>query len=152
MAKKGLARNEMRGQADLMQGLQDVLGMLIAMHRVYHTNHWKSVGYAEHLLFSDLYKGLEPEIDTIAEKIVGIFHAEAVALRTIQDRTNQYVVEWAHISRPYDLATIMEEPFQEQLVAVSKFELPLGLENFLQGIADAHEKNIYLLGRAAQVR
>ena len=62
--------------------LTQLLGILRAIHWSHWTSHWQARGnpsYSDHLLFERLYKNLEEEIDTLAEKIVSYYGAEAVA-------------------------------------------------------------------------
>ena len=56
--------------------LQEVLGLLKGQYWNYWTTHWQAKGenyYGNHLLFQRIYEGMQGEIDTLAEKIVGYF-------------------------------------------------------------------------------
>jgi len=133
--------------------LQNLLGFLRAMHWNYSTAHWQVKGepfYGDHLLFQRLYEGMVEEIDGMAEKIVGIYGSEAVGGHDSIDRAHHVLKRWCENPDLYTRALQTENEFQILVKAVielldGKGHLSIGLENFLQGLADAHEGNGYLL-------
>lgn len=133
--------------------LQNLLGFLRAMHWNYWTAHWQVKGdpfYGDHLMFQRLYEGMEGEIDGTAEKIVGIYGSEAVGGHDSIDRAHNVLKRWCDTADLYARALQTEEELQMLLVQVrsllsSKGHLSLGLDSFLQGLADTHETNVYLL-------
>jgi starvation-inducible DNA-binding protein len=133
--------------------MRDLLAMLLALHWNYWTAHWQAKGasfYADHLLFQRLYEGLVTEIDGMAEKMVGTYGAESVCGLDSIGRAHKRLAGWHAVSGSFERALVSEAEFQELLGQVrtmldSNGALTLGLDNFLQGLADVHETNVYLL-------
>lgn len=136
---------------ECLMALRLVLAWLRALFFVHWTAHWQSGGpqeYGDHQLFSRLYRGINDEIDSLAEKLVAYYGESSVDV-------NSSVIEMASIIRRTQGTGVgrslaMEEAFQQELEGIYKFlknrgELPLGLDNFLQGVADRHETYVYLL-------
>jgi len=123
------------------------------MHWNHLTTHWQVKGqpfYGDHLLFQRLYEGLAGEIDGTAEKIVGIYGSEAVGGHDSIDRAHNVLKRWCDTEDLFSRALQTEQEFQILVKSVrelleSKGHLSLGLDNFLQGLADTHETNLYLL-------
>lgn len=133
--------------------LPDILAALRALHWVHWTAHWQASGasaYGDHLLFARLYEGIVPEIDGLAEKIVAQYGPEGVGVRDSITRTFGQLQGWSGESGLVESAIQAERAFQKRLAVVYAMledagELTLGLDNFLQGIADTHETHIFLL-------
>ena len=133
--------------------MQNLLGFIRAMHWNYWTTHWQVKGqpfYGDHLLFQRLYEGMVEEIDGLAEKIVGMLGSEAVGGHDSIDRAHNVLKRWQDTTDVYARALQTEQEFQILVKGVndlldSSGNLSFGLGNFLQGLADAHETNIYLL-------
>ena len=134
--------------------LLNLLAMLRAVQIVHHTAHWQTQGstfYGDHLLFERLYSALGDEFDTLAEKIVAM-HGPAAVDAVDQMQRIATVVKRATESEK-DLSKrslLLEEGLQTVLEAVRDYlrkenELSIGLDNFLQGLADSHETAVYLL-------
>jgi DNA-binding ferritin-like protein len=125
------------------------------------THHWISSGdsfYGDHLMFDRIYKGIAEDIDTVAEKAVGMGTEHNVDI-------NMHVAQLAHLAGTYGSAQTMPTPNKlasRTLVAEETFmqciddcvvrmnemgTMTNGLENMLQGIHDRHEQNCYLLKR-----
>lgn len=126
---------------------------------LHQTHHWTAKGdpfYGDHLLFERLYSSVTPEIDSVAEKAIGLGTTANVdvALQTMQ--LNKLVQNYGMsqmIPTESDLARrslIAEYNF---LVVVAKLvelmkesgTLTRGLDNLIAGIEDQHEGNCYLL-------
>lgn len=145
--------NELPFDPQCKAALQNLLGFLRAMHWNHWTSHWQVKGqpfYGDHLLFQRLYEGMEGEIDSTAEKIVGLFGSEAVGGHDSIDRAHNVLKRWCDVPDLYARALQSENELQmllEQIRSLlqGKGHLSLGLDNFLQGLADTHETNIYLL-------
>jgi len=133
--------------------MKNLLAFLRAMHWNYWTTHWQVKGqpfYGDHLLFQRLYEGMAEEIDGTAEKIVGFFGSGAVDGHDSIDRAHNVLKRWAANPDILSRAVQSEQEFQLLIKGVyelieSKGHLTLGLDNFLQGLADVHETNLYLL-------
>ena len=132
----------------LLAALQTVLAMLRAQNWLYHTAHWQTMGptfYGQHLLFERLYTSLVDEYDALAEKIVQAFGPASVEPVAAIQRASWQVSEWSG-----DNAVAAGLHAEAALTAALKEALALstdnpGLQNFLQGICDDHQTNLYLL-------
>lgn len=131
-----------------------LLGLLRGLEMVHTAHHWQTSGedyYGDHLLFERLASKISDEIDTVAEKIVGVDELEL---------TN-YFAQLQNAKAFLDLLggkgdSLAKESFRFELTFVVAAEtvmgilekdglLTRGLEQALGDILDAHEKNIYLL-------
>lgn len=127
---------------------------------VLHQNHhWTCVGdpyYGDHLLFERLYGNVPVEIDSIAEKAIGLGCTANVDLQLVHSQLLKLISgsgSATMIPQSTDLAkkSLMAEM---NFLAVMKHlcdslkECGLmthGLDNLLAGIEDKHEGHVYLL-------
>lgn len=127
---------------------------------VLHQNHhWTCVGdpyYGDHLLFERLYGDVPVEIDSIAEKAIGLGCTANVDLQLVHSQLLKLISgsgSATMIPQSTDLAkkSLMAEM---NFLAVMKHlcdslkECGLmthGLDNLLAGIEDKHEGHVYLL-------
>ena len=127
---------------------------------VLHQNHhWTCVGdpyYGDHLLFERLYGNVPVEIDSIAEKAIGLGCTANVDLQLVHSQLLKLISgsgSATMIPQSTDLAkkSLMAEM---NFLAVMKLlcdslkECGLmthGLDNLLAGIEDKHEGHVYLL-------
>jgi len=136
--------------------LQEVLGLLKGQYWNYWTTHWQAKGenyYGNHLLFQRIYEGMQGEIDTLAEKIVGYFDENAVENSVIMEKMHPWFDQWNKISNPLDRAIQSEQDMQNLFKAAYEKlkkddDISLGLDDFLMATANAHETNLYLLQQA----
>lgn len=132
------------------------LKYLAALHQ---NHHWTCMGdpyYGDHLLFERLYGDLACEIDSIAEKSIGLGCTANVDLQLLHSQLLKLISgsgSATMIPQSTDLAkkSLMAEM---NFLAVMKHlcdslkECGLmthGLDNLLAGIEDKHEGHIYLL-------
>lgn len=132
------------------------LKYLAALHQ---NHHWTAVGdpyYGDHLLFERIYGDLAAEIDSVAEKAIGLGCTANVDLHLLHSQLLKLVVGQGSatmIPQSTDLAkkSLMAEM---NFLAVMKHlcdslkECGLmthGLDNLLAGIEDLHEGHVYLL-------
>lgn len=131
---------------------------------VHQTNHWVSKSdsfYSDHLLFERLYNDVVGEIDSIAEKAIGLGNENNV-------NVNLQVLQLTKLTQCLNTAPMI--PQSNQLVnnslsiernfisvidyLIEKLKvrqmLTLGLENLLAGISDKHEEHVYLLKQRNQ--
>lgn len=130
------------------QTLQTFLAYLKALHWLHWTLHWTSAGpasYSDHLLFERLYTGVQGEIDSFAEKIVGMRDMGVVSPVDSITRTLGAMKEWESETDPVQKAYRAENDFYAFLNEMLQRPFPPGMENFLQGVADAHDTHLYLL-------
>lgn len=138
--------------------LQGLLADLQAMREAYQALHWSADGpsaYGDHLLFGRLYDKLVAEVDGLAEKLVGVTRNSNTVFVTRQmDRMVNRLDPSVHGTVTGMLQ--VERTFCQDAVPAAKAvllsggELSEGLDNFLQGLADAHEENVYLLQQRQQ--
>jgi len=144
--------DEGMGKTASASGLASLLGLLHALVRNHQTAHWQATAeYGDHLLFERLYGGIYGEIDGLAEKMVATFGGGTVDAVPLNDIITGYLRKWSATSGPVTRALVAERDLQalldSTLASFSSGSLSTGMENFLQGIADAHETNLYLLGQ-----
>jgi len=86
----------------------------------------------------------------LAEKLVGYFGPEAVAMDDSMTRAHKWIKEWK--GEPVAAALAAEKHIQAvfrhayDTLSEAK-ELSLGLDDYLMATANAHETNLYLLGQ-----
>ena len=126
---------------------------------VHQNHHWTTKGdpfYGDHLLFQRLYESVSGEIDTVAEKAIGLGCASNVDLVLQTSQFFKLVQGYgmtSTIPQPTELAKrsyLAEMNFLKvaaHLAAHMKEcgTLTRGLDNMLQGIEDKHESSVYLL-------
>lgn len=134
--------------------LQNLLAMLRAVQIVHHTAHWQTKGptfAADHALYGELYSAIDDEFDTLAEKIVAMYGVDAVDMVDQLARITTVVKRAKEIDSDLPKRSLaVEEGLQTVLEAVRDYlrkekELSMGMDNFLQGIADSHETAVYKL-------
>lgn len=137
--------------------LQAILALLRAQAVLYQTAHWQVAGpqsYADHLLFERLYGGLGDEIDTLAEKMVGYGGPESVDPQIIEQMVLGCVTKAVATTGFHARMIYLEVVLQSLLTLVSgpnaEEPLPIGLVDFLNGVASDHESHIYLLKQAVR--
>lgn len=153
---------------DTMSQSYAILGVLTAAARalehVLQTCHWQARGdafYGDHLMFERLYNDVTPEVDTIAEKAIGMGTSELVhPVMQLEMMTRFLTVYMGENStsfpRTYDLLLVAynaEKMFKGFVLLTLETlekngELTPGIENMLGGIADKHEEHVYLLSQA----
>jgi DNA-binding ferritin-like protein len=138
-----------------------VLSAIQALQHVHHTNHWQTrdrAFYGDHLLFQRLYEDIIDEIDTLAEKAVGLGGHTLVQpllnktheLMFVRDMyaecaTKQVAAEemsYISLRAEQGFTTLLQDAYKRMEASGT---LSLGADNLLQGIADKHEEHLYLL-------
>ena len=129
------------------------------LYFVHQNHHWTCKGdpfYGDHLLFQRLYEATQEEIDSIAEKTIGL---GTIANVDLVQQTNQL----ARLVQGYGMSQTIPQPNElakRSLVAEVNFLacvsrlveslkecglLTRGLDNLIAGIEDKHEGHVYLL-------
>jgi len=130
------------------------LGFLRALGVIHQSHHWQTLGvsfYGDHLLFQRLYEAVGNEVDSLAEKIVGL---DSPAL------TN-YFLQIKHMKAFMDAISDSSKPpmvvsLQAEIVLIAVGEmiqkrlekeelLTVGVANLIGDILDRHENHVYLL-------
>ena len=139
--------------------LSVILVHLRFLAQVHQVHHWTAKGdtfYGDHLLFERLYNAASGEVDSIAEKSIGLGGVDNVNLPLQLKQVSQLAQSYgmaSTIPQPSELARrslIVEvgflrcvahcvESLKEQCL------LTRGLDNLLAGIEDVHEGHVYLL-------
>jgi len=159
--KKQLAKLAAQWKQADAQGLYtQLLGVLRAMQWLHWTTHWKVKGssfYGDHLLFERLYIGDDEEesppieeIDTLGEKIIAYYGSEAIDPHAQILWEAEVVKMWMGYEDPIRRALAAEETLQVLLKVMfesleDQGNLPLGMNDYLAALANAHETNVYLL-------
>jgi DNA-binding ferritin-like protein len=132
------------------------LQFLAQLHK---THHWTSLGdpfYGDHLMFERMYDAVTEEIDTVAEKAVGLGSAQNVDLLLVTSQVNKLVSSFGMSQTVPTTTELVRRSFQAELTFLKSLEVlsesmneqhvnTMGVENMMQGIADAHEKHVYFL-------
>ena len=132
------------------------LKYLYALHQ---NHHWTAMGdsyYGDHLLFQRLYDGILGEIDSVAEKSIGLGCTDNVSLTLVNSQVLKLIMGHgaaSTIPRSSDLAHLSLKA-EMNFLAVMKHlceslkscgTMTHGLDNLLAGIEDKHEGHVYLL-------
>lgn len=143
--------------------LSVLLTSLLAVARVHQTNHWSSKGepfYGDHLLFERLYSETNDEVDSVAEKIVGLSNIKGVDV-VKQSQQIDTIISSLLSTLPYDVPACdnlinVSLDFEKFLLKVidlvivslkASRKLSLGIENMLGSLADKHESHVFLLSQ-----
>lgn len=139
--------------------LSVILVHLKFLAEIHQNHHWTCMGdpfYGDHLLFQRLYDGVKGEIDTVAEKAVGMGSTSNVDLMLTTSQLLKLLSGYKSsttIPHPSDLA---RRSLTVEMTFIKVIDhlidclaecgmLTNGIDNMLQGIADAHEGHVYLL-------
>lgn len=128
-----------------------LLPYLRAMYQMYQHMHWKSSGetfYADHLLFQRLYGDLQEELDSIAERIIGLSDDPSSINNESDSEAASKLLKKMLKDNDKDFAPQAIEAEKALMVLIRKIiedGVTDGLEDLLQGIASLHESHLYLL-------
>jgi DNA-binding ferritin-like protein len=139
--------------------LSVLLANLKFLASVHQNHHWTTKGdpfYGDHLLFSRLYEGVTGEIDSIAEKAIGLGSTANVDIALLHNQLCKLIQGYgmtSTIPQPTELAKrsyLAEMNFLKVVAHLVEHmkacgTLTRGLDNLLAGIEDKHEGHIYLL-------
>ena len=139
--------------------LKKYLALMKALQNYYQHAHWISKGepyYGDHLLFERLYGSLNEQIDSLAEKMVGLGGDHFVCVKTVMGITSKilsHVPEMDDNTLGYELAKSSLK-LEKMFLAMTKSlyskmkedgSLTLGLDDMLMSLYNEHEGNVYLL-------
>lgn len=132
-----------------------MVAYLKAIYTIHQQNHWLSKGdhfYGNHLLFQRLYESAQEDLDSIAEKCIGIFGEESVdykfQLKVTQNIMNKYVSQKGleqSLSAEKDYLEILKTCY---IVLKEKDSMTLGLDDMIMSIYSKREESVYLLQQA----
>ncbi len=130
------------------------IATLKAMALIHQHNHWTTKGdnfYGDHLLFERLYDSALENLDTAAEKFLGIFGEECLNFSLQADLLNKVLSKYKNVSnQPAALSLKIEKDFIKLSQDSYKcFEdegkLTLGLDDMIMSISSQREESVYLL-------
>jgi DNA-binding ferritin-like protein len=133
--------------------VQNLHSVLRAIHWINWTSHWQVKGpwfLQNHEFLATLYTGVESEIDGLAEKMVSKYGEDVVDATQSLSRMSQIVDKFMSEKDIFKRALTMEETLCSAIKMVLQSleaadELSPGWDNFIQGICDHHEGNVYKL-------
>lgn len=129
------------------------LGFLHGLKMIHHAHHWQSMGqsfYGDHTMYQRLYTAIEPEIDVVAEKLVGLGGLSGTNYFVTVNNAKMFMDAVSQGESIHDdslRAELVLLIAGEEMIAKYKQEskLSVGLEQALGNIQDVHETHAYLL-------
>jgi len=129
------------------------------LYFVHQNHHWTCKGdpfYGDHLLFQRLYEGVQEEVDSVAEKVIGLGTSANVDLILQTSQLSRLVQGYGMsqtIPQPNEFAKRSLAAEMNFLGCASRLVesmkecglLTRGLDNLIAGIEDKHEGHVYLL-------
>ena len=139
--------------SDAVSQCQWLLACLRAQYWSYQQSHWQVLGdaaYGNHLLFQRLYESVIPQVDTLAEKMVGTYGPRSVDNDQLEGKFQAWLKRWNTAECLHKRGLKSEAEFQFVCKKVynelkDHNELSLGMDDFLMATANDHETNQYLL-------
>lgn len=134
--------------------LNEYVAMLRVVTIVHQHGHWKCKGqefYGNHLLFERLYNSSISRLDTVAEKLIGLYgnvalkHSEQTELI---NKLNKYTSD-DHIKNSLEAEKdfiTMAEDLYNRVKEIG--EMTLGLDDMIMAQASEAETSLYLLDQA----
>jgi DNA-binding ferritin-like protein len=130
------------------------IASLKAMALIHQHNHWTTRGvafYGDHLLFMRIYESALENLDTAAEKFVGLFGDSVLDYDLQTELLNKVLSKYSKLEGS---TTAMSLCVEKDFIKFSKeayscFEkegkLSLGLDDMIMAIASKREESVYLL-------
>lgn len=132
---------------------QRTLSIIQAARNHYQNAHWLCQGpsfYGDHLLYERLYENIEEEVDSFAERMIGLFGPGSFSIESHQRTIKIMSEKWAKtdclVRRSIKVEkTVLGFLRKTKSELERNGELTLGLEDFLPAVASQHETHLYLL-------
>lgn len=131
--------------------MYDIIYIIKALNIFYQSAHWRAQKqnfYQDHLLFGRLYEGLDEEVDSLVELLIGNYDdVDFIEPRLINERVQFYTPNgstntMSNLSR----ALVLEQQLIETIKRARKEEeISAGIDNRLCDISENHEGKIYLI-------
>jgi len=127
---------------------------LRAVSIIHQNNHWTTKGsdfYGDHLLFERLYDSASENIDSAAEKFIGLFGTQCLDYNLHTHFLNKVLERYKNFKGyPEEKSLAIEKDFLKfSKEAYNCFEdsdeMTLGLDDVLCAIASKREESVYLL-------
>jgi DNA-binding ferritin-like protein len=133
--------------------LNAYLATLRAAYQIHQHNHWHVSGatsYSDHLLLQRCYESVSDHIDTVGEKLIGIFGEKAVDF-TIQAKLVSEICMKYREKSGIEQSAAVEKDFcqfsKEVYDSLKKGGMTLGVDDMIMSICSDHETLGYLLGQ-----
>lgn len=153
------------GLSKLASGTSEVgkiLAALVAWHRaaffVHQTHHWQTRGpsyYGDHQLFMRIYEEIDPLIDQLAERAIGVSGDPSVVSLGVQMTLMglAFNTGFSDAGSPEEMPGIslyferrLLEALERAYATLEQQDaLSMGVDDLLQAIASKHEEFVYLL-------
>lgn len=130
------------------------IASLKAMALIHQHSHWTTRGssfYGDHLLFMRIYESAQENLDTAAEKFVGLFGDQCLDYDLQCDLLHKALSKYKNLEgSPTQMSLTIEKEFitfsQEAYKAFEDNDrLTLGLDDMIMAISGKREESIYLL-------
>lgn len=139
-----------------MQKCNQVAAMYVATLRaisiIHQQNHWIAKGdafYGKHLLFERIYDSSLEDLDTAAEKFIGVFDESCVNYKAQLLLLNKILEKYSALSGVKQSLAIEKDFILFNKQARECFEnenkLTLGLDDMIAAISSSRESAVYLL-------
>ena len=118
----------------------------LAAHARHHTVKGPSF-FEDHEFLGELYGTYEGLYDDTIEKMIGLKQPVDMAkiIRGAANLSVSMLQRYPNVDRWFDMVLTIEESIRTEVTAVLEAGASNGVQNFLQGIADASEKRTYLV-------
>lgn len=137
------------------KSLASLATALHALYLLHQAAHWQTRGasyYGDHLMFQRLYKNIDKEIDSLGERAVAMGSPRLVCPITTAELSADILRAWGKghgLDSAEKLVVLSLNAEKSVLAAIASAMATAspsdGVQNLLQGIADAHEGSVYLL-------
>jgi DNA-binding ferritin-like protein len=142
----------------IMNKYNNVAALYIAtlkvMALIHQHSHWVTRGttfYGDHILFERLYDSALENLDSAAEKFIGLFGDECLGYDTQADLVHRVLLKYKNLEgSPAEMSLAVEKDFIKfSRDAYECFEkegkLSLGLDDLIMAISGQREESVYLL-------
>lgn len=132
------------------------IATLKAMYLIHQHNHWTTKGlsfYGDHLMFQRLYESVQTDLDSAAEKFIGLLGDECIRYDLQTDLLNKVLLRFKSLEgSPAHLSLSIEKEFLKfAQTAYNCFEeegkLTMGLDDMLMSVSSNRETAVYLLNQ-----
>jgi len=135
------------------------IATLKAVALIHQHSHWTTKGsnfYGDHLLFMRLYESALENLDTAAEKFMGLFGNKCLGYDMQSDLLHKVLLKYKNLEgSPAEMSLAIEKDFIKfSKDAYNCFDkegkLSLGLDDMVMAIASQREESVYLLQQVLQ--
>jgi DNA-binding ferritin-like protein len=130
------------------------IATLKAIANIHQHNHWTTRGsnfYSDHKLFERIYESALENMDSAAEKFIGVFDTKCLDYDMQADLLHKILLKYKNLEgSPVEMSLAIEKDFLKlSKDAYNCFDkegkLTLGLDDMVMAIASQREESVYLL-------